>query len=69
MKTEAQVRRDFAAYFMDLREQNARDGATVSKAHEWRVYVDHLASEGLVPQAASRWKCPKNLEAALRETA
>lgn len=69
MKTEAQVRREFASYYLDLCEANAREGigATASKAHEWRVFVDHLASEGQVPPAASRWKCPKNLEAVLRE--
>lgn len=68
MKTEAQVRQEFASYFLDLREEHAREGigAHANKQDEWRRFVDHLASEGLVPPAASRWKCPRNLENALR---
>jgi hypothetical protein len=67
MKTEAEVRRKFASYFLDLCEENAREGigATSSKAEEWRFFVDHFISEGQVPPSASRWKCPRNLQALL----
>ncbi len=68
MKTEAQVRQEFASYFLEMREEHAREGigAYANKHDEWRRFVDHLASEGLVPPAASRWKCPRNLENALK---
>ena len=59
LKQETDVRQDFIAHLRELRRERAGMGLTVSAIHEWRLFVDRLASEGVVPPAASRWACPK----------
>ncbi|MGV0982342.1 MAG: hypothetical protein ACOYB0_08280 [Polynucleobacter sp.] len=65
-KTEAQARVEFAHYFTDLQEENARDGAHVSKGAEWDFFIAHGIAEGRFPPDAERWPCPRSLAAILR---
>lgn len=68
MRTEEQVRREFAAYYIDLKESQARDGAKPPpKSREWEFFVNHLLEENEVPPVAIMWKCPRNLEAELKK--
>jgi hypothetical protein len=68
MKTEQQVRREFAAYYLDLRESQKRDGAAVpSKFDEWEKFVRHLFEEDEIPLSGTSWPCPRNLEAEMKK--
>jgi hypothetical protein len=60
--TEAQTRSKFAAYFLDLQEQQRRDGASVSKATEWEFFIAAGIDEGDLPEQARSWKCPRSLK-------
>ena len=62
-KTEAQARSEFAAYFLDLQSDNARDGAGVNKASEWEFFIEAEIDEDRLPEAARAWKCPRSLKA------
>lgn len=66
MLTEKQARLAFAHYFLDLKAENARDGAHVSKATEWEGFIAHSIAEQRVPASAKAWKCPRSLEAEIR---
>jgi hypothetical protein len=61
-KTETQVRSKFAAYFLDLQADLARDGVTVNKQSEWEFFIEHCIEEGEVPAEARSWKCPRSLK-------
>jgi hypothetical protein len=68
MLTEAQTRRKFATYYLDLRDAQKRDGATAPpKAQEWEYFINHLLEESEVPPVATTWKCPRSLEAELKK--
>lgn len=62
MKTEAQARSEFAAYFLDLKASMARDGATVSKQSEWEFFVEAEIDEERLPVTARAWACPRSLK-------
>lgn len=67
MITEAKMRRDFAAYYLDLKKEQGREGGAVpSKKEEWSRFVSHLVDEGDAPVEALNWKCPRSLEAEMR---
>ena len=63
MTTELQARKEFAAYFLDLKASMARDGAKVEKFAEWERFIEHQIEEGNFPAEATNWKCPRSLEA------
>lgn len=67
MLTEAQARRTFAAYFLDLKTSMAAEGGQVAKAAEWERCIAHWIEEGTAPAEASKWKCPRSLEAELKD--
>ena len=68
MRTEQQVRREFAAYFIDLRDAQKKDGAPPpSKSREWEFFINHLLEESEVPPIAVDWKCPRSLETELKK--
>lgn len=67
MKTEAQVRKDFAAYFLDLKASMEAEGGKVSKSAEWERCIEHWIEEGDAPAEAVSWKCPRSLEAELKK--
>lgn len=60
--TETQARSKFAAYFLDLQADMARDGVIVSKQTEWDFYIEHGIDEGELPTEARSWKCPRSLK-------
>lgn len=62
-KNEAQTRSEFAAYFLDLQADNARDGAGVNKAGEWEFFIEAEIDEGRLTDEARSWKCPRSLKA------
>ena len=62
-KTEAQARSEFAAYFLDLQADAARDGAAVNKAAEWEFFIEAEIDEGRIGHEARAWKCPRSLKA------
>lgn len=59
---ESQTRSKFAAYFLDLKQEQNNDGATVDKATEWELFIDHLIYCGTLTEQARRWKCPRSLK-------
>jgi hypothetical protein len=63
IKTQAQARSEFAAYFLDLQADAHRDGASVNKASEWEFFITNEIEEGRVGQDARLWKCPRSLKA------
>ena len=63
MKTEPELRHAFAAYFLDLKASMAKDGGRVGKSEEWDRFVEHQVDEGMAPEEARTWKCPRSLEA------
>ena len=63
MQTELQARKEFAAYFLDLKASMAREGATVEKFAEWGRFIESQIEEGNFPAEAVNWKCPRSLEA------
>jgi len=67
MKTEAEARKEFAAYFLDLKETLAREGegAKAEKFAEWDKCLAHWIEEGDAPAEAVNWKCPRSLETEL----
>jgi hypothetical protein len=60
--TEAQTRSKFAAYFLDLKEAQRRDGATANKATEWEFFIAAKIENGDLPEQAKSWKCPRTLK-------
>lgn len=66
MKTEQQVRREFAAYFLDLKESIESEGGKVAKSDEWGFFIQHLVDNGELPADAVKWKCPRSLESELK---
>ena len=67
MKTQKEIRREFSAYFLHLKESMSRDGAGVGKFEEWERFVEYYIEEGSVPVEARKWKCPRFCEAELKE--
>lgn len=65
MKSELQARKEFAAYFLDLKASMAREGAKVEKFAEWERFIAHSIEEGNFPADAVNWKCPRSLDAEL----
>ena len=61
MKTEQEVRKEFAAYFLDLKTSMEKEGGKVCKVAEWKFFVQHKVDEGSLPAEALVWKCPKSL--------
>jgi len=66
-KTEQQIRSEFAAYFLDLKESMAHDGGCVNKSSEWDRFVARKIEEGEIPNEASKWKCPRSLVAEMQQ--
>lgn len=64
---EAKARKQFAAYFLDLKEGMAAEGGKVEKFAEWNRCIEHWIEEGLAPAEATTWKCPRSLEAELKQ--
>lgn len=62
MMNEAQARKKFAAYFLDLKASMAAEGGKVGKSAEWERCIEHWIEEGDVPADAMKWKCPRSLE-------
>lgn len=60
--TESETRKKFSAYFLDLRDAQRRDGATVSKQSEWEVFVAAAIDGGDLSEQARHWKCPRTLK-------
>lgn len=67
MKTNAQVRKEFAYYFLDLKETNEREGCKVSKSDEWRFFIQHMVDEGDLPAEAIDWPCPRSLNSEIKK--
>lgn len=67
MKTEAQARKEFAAYFLDLKESMESEGGKVSKSAEWERCIEHWIEEGDAPANATGWKCPRSLKTELQK--
>jgi hypothetical protein len=57
--TKAEFAADFQAYFEDLRAENERDGARVSRRDEWARFVEHAIDGGKLPPDAVSWTCPR----------
>lgn len=66
MKTEQQARKEFAAYFLGLKESMESEGGKVGKTAEWEFFIQHLVDEGELPTEAVTWKCPRSLESELK---
>ena len=62
MKTEQQLRKEFAAYFLDLKASMTKDGGNVSKSSEWLFFLQHLIDEGELHTDAINFKCPRSLK-------
>lgn len=60
-KTEKQVRKEFAIYFLDLKQSMADEGGKVSKSNEWEFFIQNMIDDGDVPAEAINWKCPRSL--------
>lgn len=67
MKTEQQARKEFAAYFLDLKESMESEGGKVGKTTEWEFFIRHMVDEGELPAEAITWKCPRSLESELNK--
>ncbi len=64
---EAKARKQFAAYFLDLKSGMAAEGGRVEKSAEWNRCIAHWIEEGMAPADATTWKCPRSLEAELKK--
>jgi len=60
--TEREFRQRFAHYFLDLKEENARDGGKVNMRREWEFFLTHSIEEGTISPEAFAWKCPRSLK-------
>lgn len=67
MKTEQQARKEFAAYFLDLKRSMEAEGGNVGKSAEWEFFIQHMIDEGDIPAEAINWKCPRSLESELNK--
>lgn len=67
MKTEQQARKEFSAYFLDLKGSMESEGGKVSKSAEWEFFIQHMVDEGDLPLDAINWKCPRSLESELNK--
>ena len=58
--TQDQVRRDFSAYYADLRASQLSDSAPVpSKCGEWEGFLSRMIDDGELPAHAIQWPCPR----------
>jgi len=57
--TREQTAAKFNVYFDDLRAENERDGARVSRRDEWTRFVEHAIDQGDLPASAVNWACPR----------
>ena len=60
--TESEFRAKFAYYFLDLRDEQRREGAPIDKHSEWDRFVEFHIEEGDIPEMARNWKCPRSLK-------
>ena len=67
MMNEAQARKKFAAYFLDLKASMATEGGKVGKFAEWERCIEHWIEEGDAPVEAAGWKCPRSLESEFKK--
>ena len=67
MKTNPQVRKEFAHYFLDLKESIEREGGKVSKADEWKFFIQHMVDDGDLPAEAIDWACPRSLKSEIKK--
>jgi hypothetical protein len=59
--TQDQVRRDFCAYYADLRAAQLLDRAPVPrKRDEWEGFVARMIDDGTLTVEALQWPCPRN---------
>ena len=62
-KTQDEVRKEFAHYFIDLDESSKKEGFRVSKASEWESFLNAQIDMGYITASAIHWKCPRSVKA------
>ena len=59
--TQDQARRDFSAYYADLRASQLSDRAPVpSRRDEWEGFISRMIDDGELLANALQWPCPRN---------
>jgi hypothetical protein len=58
---EAQVRRLFAPYYRELATSATFYVKRTTKREEWAYFVLRLVEQGLLPDSALNWKCPRSI--------
>lgn len=62
MQSELEARRQFAAYYTDLKADADRGGYRVSKTEEWERFVAAGLENGDYPATAKDWRCPRSFK-------